>query len=125
MTAERKHAPTEVEEFYIRSNPEGLTETQISDKLGVVLGAVKKIFKEEAVKRTVANESTREDIPQENFVRKMILPPVESGKKRRGLAIMRGQVSEVLDETNKENRAKARRASDSEYLGKTYPKEGR
>jgi hypothetical protein len=125
MTTERKHSPTEVEEFYIRANPDGLTETQISDKLGVILGSVKKIFKEEAVKKSVVNEDTRDDIPQENFIRKMILPPVESGKKRRGLAVMRGQVSEVLDETNKENRAKARRASDSEYIGKTYPKENR
>ena len=112
MPAERKHSPTEVEEFYIRENPDRLTETQLSEKMGVILASVKKIFKEEAEKRKVNNE-----VKPPTATRQMMISETEGKKK--GFVAMTSGASEVLDECRK-NRKKV---DQSAFLAKTYPEE--
>ncbi len=115
-----KKSPTEIEEFYIRANPEGLTETQMSEKFGIVLSAIKKIYKEESEKRAAAPVPSA---PVDSTVRDLMTIKGSNGKRSKGVAIMNVTASEILDETSKNNRQKARKLDNSSYIAKSYPGE--
>ena len=112
MSAERKHSPTDVEVFYIRENPENLTETQLSEKMGVILTSVKKIFKEKSDKRKVNNEAK-----PPTATRQMMISETEGKKK--GFVTMTSGASEVLDEVRKTRK----KIDQSTFLAKTFPEE--
>lgn len=117
MANKRIHI-SEIEEFYIRKNPDSLTESDISNKLNISLKKVREILEDEQTKITAGKESEQKKEPTP--VMKILTPRPDISGKKKGYAIMQQSASEILDEANKNNRIRARKEQPS-HITKTFP----
>jgi hypothetical protein len=108
--ANKRVKATDVEEFYIKANPDNLTEQQLAKKFDLSLKTVKSIIDDTKTEIVSSTEIIAQDIKpkkEETITRQMFIRKADSGKK--GITILTKAASERIDENAKESRAKAKK----------------
>lgn len=107
---------TDVEKFFVESNPQSLLAEELAEKLDVSLASIKKAMsKSKSANKTPTEQSS----PKGNQILKDgIVNKTLGGKK--GIAILTPGASEMMDDTNKAARARAKRNTTS-FTAKSYP----
>ncbi len=120
--AKVKTRVSDLEEFYIRKNPDNLTESDLAGKLNIEIDIVRNILHDEQQKLIAAKEAEVEEMKKKERSRVLKMLGKESPKHQKDgkTYVMSQSVSEILDDTNKEARSKARNAK-QDYIGKSYP----
>ncbi len=117
MANKRKNI-TEVEEFYIRNNPENLTADSLAFRMGISLNKVKEILSDEEAKKVEIAEETKKKEP--TLIRQMMRGESDGNKKAK-IAIMTPSASQIMDEANKNARQTLKHSSHQPHIAKSFP----
>lgn len=107
---------TDIEKFFVQENPQGLNADELAEKLDVSLKSVKDVLNKNKAKDPTPEPSQ----PKGNPILKNAIINKTAGNSKSGISIMTAGGSEMLDDTNKAARKRAK-GNTTSFTAKSYP----
>lgn len=118
--ANKRSKATEVEQFYIESNPKGLTQQELANKFEMsvkTVAGIQQRYREKVAQEVVENTPPAKE---PSMTRQMMVSKTQSGKK--GVVIMTKGASERCDDSIKHARNILKKNKyNNDYTAKSYP----